>query len=156
MNVYEPSNGKAFNEHVTAYLPRPCHALRQARPACPCARSTATDKNEEGGIVSQIYPRCFGCRYCMASCPYHARYFNWYDPLKWPEGMDKDLCLRTCPCVPRGVVEKCTFCHSPLDLQAKDMARAQRRRSQRIWPDGAYVTACALRLAPTGPSCSAT
>jgi molybdopterin-containing oxidoreductase family iron-sulfur binding subunit len=42
------------------------------------------------GIVSQIYPRCFGCRYCMAACPYHVRLFNWWDPV-WPDGMEKML-----------------------------------------------------------------
>ncbi len=96
----------------------------------------ATDKEEEGGIVSQIYPRCIGCRYCMASCPYHARYFNWQDPV-WPEGMDKTLT----PYVsvrPRGVVEKCTFCHHRL-MAAKQKAIAEGGNPQKL-PDGAYIT----------------
>ncbi len=108
MKVYRLSNHKPFPEHDTAYLPRPC--MQCGKPSCvSVCPVVATDKNEDGGIVSQIYPRCIGCRYCMASCPYHARYFNWYDPI-WPEGMEKtltpDVSVR-----PRGVVEKCTFCH---------------------------------------------
>ena len=108
MLVYQLSNGESFPHHDVAYLPRPCQhcGVPSCVSVCP---ATATDKNEDGGIVSQIYPRCFGCRYCMASCPYHARYFNWYDP-HWPEGMDKtlspDVSVR-----PRGCVEKCSFCH---------------------------------------------
>ena len=62
--------------------PAPC--MQCGKPSCVSVCPViATDKREEGGIVSQIPPRCIGCRYCMASCPYHARYFNWYDP-KWP------------------------------------------------------------------------
>ena len=87
MKVYRLSNHKPFPEHDTAYLPRPC--MQCGKPSCvSVCPVVATDKNEDGGIVSQIYPRCIGCRYCMASCPYHARYFNWYDPI-WPEGMEK-------------------------------------------------------------------
>ena len=95
--------------------------MQCGNPACvPVCPVVATDKNEEGGIVSQIYPRCIGCRYCMAACPYHARYFNWWDPL-WPEGMDKGLSPSTSP-RPRGVVEKCNFCHTRY-LNAKNKAR---------------------------------
>ena len=97
MKVYRLSNHKPFPEHDTAYLPRPC--MQCGKPSCvSVCPVVATDKNEDGGIVSQIYPRCIGCRYCMASCPYHARYFNWYDPI-WPEGMEKPS-PRTFPCVP--------------------------------------------------------
>lgn len=135
--VYELTNGKPFPEHDVAYLPRPCQQC--GKPSCVTVCPViATDKNEEGGIVSQIYPRCIGCRYCMASCPYHARYFNWFDPI-WPDGMDKtltpDVSMR-----PRGVVEKCTFCHHRL-MAAKDKARVEGNDPNNL-PDGAYVTSC--------------
>ena len=74
----------------------------------------------------------------MASCPYHARYFNWYDPI-WPEGMEKtltpDVSVR-----PRGVVEKCTFCHHRW-MKAKDKAIAEGRNPYEL-ADGEYVTSC--------------
>lgn len=135
--VYQLSNGKPFPEHDIAYLPRPC--MQCGNPACvPVCPVVATAKDEEGGIVSQIYPRCIGCRYCMASCPYHARYFNWHDPV-WPEGMDKtltpDVSVR-----PRGVVEKCTFCHHRL-MYAKNRAYVERRDPSKL-ADGEYVTSC--------------
>ncbi|WP_147821862.1 menaquinone reductase iron-sulfur cluster-binding subunit QrcC [Salidesulfovibrio onnuriiensis] len=144
MNLYELSNGKNFPDHEVAYLPRPC--MQCENPACvPVCPVVATDKNEEGGIVSQIYPRCIGCRYCMAACPYHARYFNWWDPL-YPEGMDKQLSPAVSP-RPRGVVEKCNFCHTRYQ-EAKDLAR-QNGEDPNNLPDGAYVTAC-TEVCPTG------
>ena len=64
MLVFEMSNGKPAPDAEVAYLPRPC--MQCGHPACvPVCPVVATDKNEEGGIVSQIYPRCIGCRYCM-------------------------------------------------------------------------------------------
>jgi len=144
MNIYELSNGKPFPHHETAYLPRPC--MQCMSPACvPVCPVVATDKNEEGGIVSQIYPRCIGCRYCMAACPYHARYFNWGDP-QFPEGMEKTfnpgVSIR-----PRGVVEKCHFCHHRWNA-AKDKARYEGRDPHAL-EEGEYVPACA-EVCPTG------
>lgn len=140
MNLYELHNGNG----EVAYLPRPC--MQCENPACvPVCPVIATDKNEEGGIVSQIYPRCIGCRYCMAACPYHARYFNWWDPL-WPEGMDKVLSPNTST-RPRGVVEKCNFCHTRY-LRAKDAAREAGEDPMKLAED-AYVPACA-EICPTG------
>ena len=136
--VYELSNGKPFPDHDVAYLPRPCQQCGHP-PCVSVCPVIATDKNEEGGIVSQIYPRCIGCRYCMAACPYHARYFNWLDPV-WPEGMEKaltpDVSVR-----PRGVVEKCSFCHHRY-MQAKDKALLEERDPMAL-EDGDYVTSCA-------------
>ncbi len=144
MKVYALSNGKAFPDYDAAYLPRPC--MQCGKPSCvSVCPVVATDKNEEGGIVSQIHPRCIGCRYCMASCPYHARYFNWGDPV-WPKGMEKtltpDVSVR-----PRGVVEKCSFCHHRL-MAAKDKARANGEDPARL-ADGAYQTTC-TQACPNG------
>ena len=135
--VYRLTNGKPFPENEVAYLPRPC--MQCGVPSCvSVCPVTATDKNEEGGIVSQVYPRCFGCRYCMASCPYHARYFNWYDP-EWPEGLDKVLNTNT-SVRPRGVVEKCTFCHHRWN-DARAQARVEGRDPNQL-AEGEYQTAC--------------
>lgn len=144
LKVYQLSNGKTFPEHDTAFLPRPC--MQCGNPTCvSVCPVVATTKDEEGGIVSQVYPRCIGCRYCMASCPYHARYFNWHDPV-WPEGMEKtltpDVSVR-----PRGVVEKCTFCHHRL-MAAKNRAYVEGGDPQTL-PDGAYVTSC-MEACPNG------
>ena len=137
MYIYKLENGLAFPDYDIAYLPRPC--MQCGKPSCVnVCPVVATDKNEEGGIVSQVTPRCIGCRYCMASCPYHARYFNWLDPV-WPKGMEKtlspDVSVR-----PRGVVEKCSFCHHRWQL-AKNLAYAEGRDPMKLG-EMEYQTAC--------------
>jgi len=105
--VYELSNGKPFPEHDLAYLPRPC----QQCGSYPCASVCpviATDKSEEGGIVSQIYPRCTGCRYCMAACPYSAISFNWEKPKH--DGTFKNSLNPEVSIPARGTAVKCLFC----------------------------------------------
>ncbi len=104
----------------------------------PCVRVCpvhATYLSEEG-IVGQVYSRCIGCRYCMAACPYNVKVFNWYEP-QWPQGLERksnpDVSLR-----PKGVVEKCTFCHHRIN-HAREEARAQDREIR----DGEVTTACA-------------
>ena len=154
LTVFEMSNNKPFPDHETAYLPRPCQQCA-AQPCATVCPVIATERNEEGGIVSQIYPRCIGCRYCMAACPYHARYFNWFDPI-WPKGMEKtltpDVSVR-----PRGVVEKCSFCHHRY-MQAKDKLRAagediyttdDEGKTHSAIPEDGYVTSCA-QACPNG------
>ena len=144
MLVYELSNGKEFPNHDVAYLPRPC--MQCGKPSCSTVCPVvATTKDEEGGIVSQVYPRCIGCRYCMAACPYHARYFNWHDPV-WPQGLDKVLTPFTST-RPRGVVEKCTFCHHRW-MAAKEKARYNGEDPNHL-PEDAYVPAC-VEVCPTG------
>jgi molybdopterin-containing oxidoreductase family iron-sulfur binding subunit len=104
----------------------------------PCVRVCpvhATYLSEEG-IVGQVYSRCIGCRYCMAACPYNVKVFNWTEPAR-PEGFEKkanpDVSLR-----PKGVVEKCTFCHHRINH-----AREQARVEDRAIRDGEVTTACA-------------
>lgn len=65
--VYKLTNKKTGKDYDEAYLPRPC--MQCGHPLCASVCPVvATTKDEEGGIVSQIYPRCIGCRYCMAGC----------------------------------------------------------------------------------------
>ncbi|MFA5902572.1 MAG: menaquinone reductase iron-sulfur cluster-binding subunit QrcC [Desulfobacula sp.] len=141
MRVYKLTNGKSFPETEIVYLPRPCqhcggkgdHGHSPCVSVCP---ATATDYGYDTGIVSQIYTRCFGCRYCMGACPYHARYFNWWDP-KWPEGMEKYLSPDVSPRM-RGVVEKCSFCYHRYQA-AKDKAYYDGREDIE---ENEYQTAC--------------
>jgi molybdopterin-containing oxidoreductase family iron-sulfur binding subunit len=89
----------------------------------------------EDRLVGQIYPRCIGCRYCMAACPYSVKSFNWSRPQPPAEMLpilNPDVSLR-----PKGVVEKCTFCYHRLQ-QAKEKARAENRPVR----DADYQTAC--------------
>ena len=115
-------------------IPMPCQQCENP----PCVKVCpvyATFKNEEG-IVGQVYSRCIGCRYCVNACPYTCKFFNWKTPL-WPDemrtGLNPDVSLR-----PKGVVEKCLFCHHRLQ-RAKEEARAERRPLR----ESDYQPACA-------------
>jgi len=148
LRVYKLTNGKPFPDADICYLPRPCqhcggkgeHGHSPCVSVCP---ATATDYSKETGIVSQIYTRCFGCRYCMAACPYHARYFNWWDPV-WPDGMEKYLSPNVSVRM-RGIVEKCSFCFHRYQL-AKDKAYFEGRREIE---ENEYQTAC-TQACPAG------
>ncbi len=90
------------------YMPVQCQHCENSpcRKACPVK---ATWK-EPDGIVVVDYNWCIGCRYCMASCPYMGRWFNWTDPVIPKEEMNTDThYLGNRPRM-RNVVEKCTFC----------------------------------------------
>jgi len=139
MRVYKMSNDKPYPETDVCWMPRPCMHCEGHDGHSPCVSvcpATATDYSMETGIVSQIYTRCFGCRYCMAACPYHARYFNWWDPV-WPEGMEQslnpDVSVRM-----RGIVEKCSFCFHRYQ-RAMDKAYYEDRKEIE---QGEYQTAC--------------
>lgn len=106
---------------VTAY-PAMCYHCENA----PCTWVCPVHATYKGtdGIVGQIYPRCIGCRYCMAACPYTVKVFNWYEPQWEPElraHTNPDVSLRY-----HGVVEKCTFCHHRLQKARDDAAIAGR------------------------------
>ncbi len=107
----------------------------------PCTKVCpvhATYVGEEG-LVGQIYPRCIGCRYCMAACPYSVKVFNWGSP-EWPEALlptlNPDVSMR-----PKGVVEKCTFCYHRLQL-GSEKARAEGRPLRESDYQPACVRSC--------------
>jgi menaquinone reductase, iron-sulfur cluster-binding subunit len=140
MRVYRLSNGKPFPQSDECYLPRPCQQCEGHEGHSPCVSvcpATVTDYDMQTGIVSQVYTRCFGCRYCMAACPYHVRQFNWWDPA-WPDGMERtlnpDVSVRM-----RGVVEKCSFCFHRYQV-AMNKAYLEGRRELE---EQDYQTACA-------------
>jgi molybdopterin-containing oxidoreductase family iron-sulfur binding subunit len=113
------------------FLPRPC--LHCDDPPCTKVCPVyATYRNPEG-FVAQIYGRCIGCRFCMAACPYNAKYFNWFRYQHDGPGQNTDVSVR-----PKGVVEKCSFCHHRLQ-KARNRARAEGREPMRAQ----YTTACA-------------
>jgi Fe-S-cluster-containing dehydrogenase component len=132
MELLTNVEGSYPDVHVR-YSPTAC--MHCDHPPCTKVCPTkATYLNPEG-LVAQIYPRCIGCRYCTNNCPYTVKYFNWFAP-QWPEPMDRalspDVSLR-----PKGVVEKCTFCHHRLQ-KAREEARAEDRELR----EGDYLPAC--------------
>lgn len=115
------------------FMPRPCFMCDN--PPCIKVCPVGATYKGEYGIIGQIYPRCIGCRYCMNNCPYNVKFFNWYAP-KWEKeyrkSVNPDVSLR-----PKGVVEKCTFCHHRLQ-KAKEKARVKGRAIK----EGDYIPAC--------------
>lgn len=136
MRVYLADNQEAFPDNRVAYFPISCQHCGEHTPCVSVCPQNAVDINPETGVVSQIPPRCLGCRYCMAACPFHARYFNWSDP-EWPRDMENalnpDVSVRM-----RGVVEKCNFCHSRWQAA---VAKAAANGKRDIDPAD-YVPAC--------------
>lgn len=136
MQLFKITNGKPFPETEVCYFPRPCMHCHHHTPCVSVCPATATKMDYNIGIVSQIYTRCIGCRYCQAACPYHARYFNWFDG-RYPKGTERYLSPEVSPRM-RGVVEKCSFCHHRL-MRAKTLAYAEDRRKLE---EHEYITAC--------------
>ncbi len=136
MKVYRVNDGQPFPQQKTVCFPIPCQHCDTA-PCSHVCPVNAVQRDPDTGIIGQIPERCMGCRYCLAACPYHARYFNWFDPI-WPEGMEQTLNPDVSPRM-RGVAEKCNFCHGRLDRAREKAALEGRRRLQ----PGEYVPACA-------------
>ena len=98
------------------FIPVMCQHCDNApcEPVCPVF---ATYHNPEGLNV-QVYNRCIGTRFCANNCPYHARFFNFWEPA-WPESLknqlNPDVTVRS-----RGIMEKCTFCVQRIRRSKRD------------------------------------
>jgi Fe-S-cluster-containing dehydrogenase component len=133
MKVAKTDNKKKFPNVETVRIPIPCQQCENP-PCLHVCPATAVGIDHRSGIVTQIPARCVGCRYCLAACPYHARFFNWWD-VKYPS--DKALNPDVSPRM-RGVVEKCNFCHGRYQT-ARETARLDGEKNPVGVP---YVTAC--------------
>lgn len=128
--VEQEESGRVLRE---SYMPRPC--MQCDKPPCTKVCPVYATYPAEDGLVGQIYPRCIGCRYCMNNCPFNVKKFNWKPP-KWPESFENalnpDVSVR-----PKGVVEKCTFCHHRWQRE-KERAMMEERPPDK----SAYRPAC--------------
>jgi Fe-S-cluster-containing dehydrogenase component len=128
-----------FPDTSMRFVPRPC--MHCDNPPCVRVCPVAATYINEEGIVGQIYPRCIGCRYCANACPYTVKYFNWLVP-EWSGSerahLNPDVSVR-----PKGVIEKCTFCHHRLQ-RARETARAEGRELR----EEDYQPAC-VEICPT-------
>jgi len=90
------------------YMPVQC----QHCEASPCTKVCPVQATwrEPDGIVVVDYDWCIGCRFCMASCAYDARHFNWGEPSIPTEEINTNTHYLGNRPRWRGVVEKCTFC----------------------------------------------
>jgi len=135
----------AFPNTSMRFYPRPC--MHCDNPPCIKVCPVRATYIDGEGIVGQIYPRCIGCRYCANACPYTVKYFNWYGP-EWSDSerrhLNPDVSVR-----PKGVVEKCTFCHHRLQ-KAREQARAENRALREDDYQPACVEVCPTRAITFG------
>jgi len=143
IRVYKVDNGEEYPNRRTAFVPVMCQHCGHETPCVHVCPQQAVDVDPATGVVGEMPQRCLGCRYCMAACPYHARYFNWWDPA-WPAGMEKTLNPDVTPRM-RGVVEKCNFCHGRWHAAKQLAAAAGKPDTEPV----EYLPACA-EACPTG------
>jgi len=120
-------------------LPLPC--MHCEDPPCVKVCPVGATYKDRDGITMQVWDRCIGCRYCMVACPYSRRSFNWTEP-QWTDTeqqmLNPDVATR-----PKGVVEKCTFCHHRVRA-ACEQARLEKRelRDEELQRLPACAAAC--------------
>jgi molybdopterin-containing oxidoreductase family iron-sulfur binding subunit len=130
----QPADEEHIEEAKARYLPVLCQHCTNApcEPVCPVY---ATYHNPEG-LNIQIFNRCVGTRYCANNCPYHVRFFNYWEA-RWPESLrnslNPDVTIRT-----KGIMEKCTFC-----VHRIRQVQLQATREGRSITDGELQPACA-------------
>lgn len=140
--VRRVSNGKSGSDHHEAFFPIMCMHCEHDTPCVKVCPQQAVEVDKATGIVMQMPQRCLGCRYCMTACPYHARYFNWWDP-SWPKGMEKSLNPGVAVRM-RGVVEKCNLCHARLHSAMEKAAATGKREIDQTDYVPACVEACPI------------
>ncbi len=104
IKVYEMQDAKNTAPY---WFPKPCFHCDNP----PCTKVCPVDATfkRSDGVVLIDNERCIGCRFCMAACPYSARFFNWFRP--------DEKSIKGHPYSPEwgfprrvGTVEKCDFC----------------------------------------------
>ena len=105
VNIYE--DGK-YPDARQKSLPVLCNHCDD--PACVDVCPVGASQKQPNGIVTVDPNKCIGCRYCMAACPYNARYFNWTTPSYPPEALAHTYSPEEPWPTPKGVVMKCMFC----------------------------------------------
>lgn len=92
------------------FFPRPC--MHCDNPPCVNVCPVDATYKRSDGLVLMDQDRCIGCRFCMAACPYAARYFNWTEPPHTAQELDEVYSVEMNMPHRKGVVEKCLFCPS--------------------------------------------
>ncbi|MFY9151041.1 MAG: 4Fe-4S dicluster domain-containing protein [Prolixibacteraceae bacterium] len=105
IKVYQMQDTKTTAPY---WFPKPCFHCDDP----PCTKVCPVDATfkREDGIVLIDNERCIGCRFCMAACPYSARFFNWGPPNQPEEVAAMPYSPEQSFPAKIGTVEKCDFC----------------------------------------------
>ncbi|MDT8416398.1 MAG: 4Fe-4S dicluster domain-containing protein [Lutibacter sp.] len=96
------------NEDSQPYwLPKPCFHCDE--PPCVTVCPTGATFKRDDGIVLIDNERCIGCKFCVTSCPYSARQFNWGHKEKFDDNSQPYSPETSIPAA-EGTVMKCDFC----------------------------------------------
>lgn len=121
IRIHQIEKGHGFNfekadDNYTNQVPAENHfyigtqCFHCENPPCVNVCPTEATWKEKDGIVVVDYDWCIGCRYCLASCPYDGRRFNWSQPHVPEDEVNKNQHYLGNRMRKKGVMEKCTFC----------------------------------------------
>jgi molybdopterin-containing oxidoreductase family iron-sulfur binding subunit len=90
---------------------QPILCMHCADAPCASVCPTGATQKKANGIVTVDSDKCIGCRYCMAACPFSARYFNFSGSQEYypGKGLTPFEQARQGGHVV-GTIEKCNFC----------------------------------------------
>jgi molybdopterin-containing oxidoreductase family iron-sulfur binding subunit len=89
------------------WFPKNC--MQCDEPPCVTVCPTGATFKREDNIVLVDTDRCIGCKFCITSCPYSARQFNWEHKAKYDDKSQPYSPETSVPGV-QGTVTKCDFC----------------------------------------------
>jgi len=94
-------------EDAPYWFPKPCFHCDE--PPCVTVCPTGATFKRDDNIVLVDNNRCIGCKFCITSCPYSARIFNWGHKPKF-ENKNIPYSPETGVPATEGTVMKCDFC----------------------------------------------
>ncbi|MDO9261423.1 MAG: 4Fe-4S dicluster domain-containing protein [Flavobacteriaceae bacterium] len=89
------------------WFPKPCFHCEE--PPCVTVCPTGATFKRSDNIILIDNDRCIGCKFCITSCPYSARIFNWGHKEKFKR-KDQPYSPETSVPATSGTVMKCDFC----------------------------------------------